>query len=140
MANELKTEFTKEQLISKPKNQVFNIFMLHGLTRVWLNPDGPDVAVPDHLKGREAVILELGYDLVTPIPDLMVSPYAFEATLLFSGQLFTCVVPWDSVLAITDGNGLGVYYGQKTTPKETIDETVKKEKRKMFTVLKGGKN
>jgi hypothetical protein len=140
MNNEIITELTKEQLISKPKNQVFNIFMLHGITKVWLDPKGKDVQVPLYLTDKEALVLEFGYEMAKPIPDLTIGMFAIEATLSFNGEPFTCVIPWDCVLAITNQDGIGVYYGTNVEHEETIEETVKNEMKKKFTVLDGGKN
>lgn len=140
MTNEIKTELTKEQLISKPKNQVFNIFMMHGLTKVWVDPKGKDVQLPLYLQEKEAIVLEFGYTLAKPILDLTVGMFAIEATLSFNGEPYLCVIPWDTVLAITNEENLGVYYGTEVEHEETIEETVKKEMKKKFTVLDGGKN
>lgn len=140
MTNEIKTELTKEQLISKPKNQVFNIFMMHGLTKVWVDPKGKDIQLPRYLHDKEAVVLEFGYTMAKPITDLTVGMFAIEATLSFNGDPYLCVIPWDTVLAITNGDNLGVYYGTEVEHEETIEETVKNEMKKKFTVLDGGKN
>jgi hypothetical protein len=140
MTNEIKTELTKEQLISKPKNQVFNIFMMHGLTKVWVDPKGKDVQLPPYLYDKEAIVLEFGYTMAKPIMDLTVGMFAIEATLSFNGEPYLCVIPWDAVLALTNGDNLGVYYGSEVEHEETIEETVKKEMKKKFTVLDGGKN
>lgn len=140
MTNEIKTELTKQQLISKPKNQVFNIFMMHGLTKVWVDPKCKDVQLPSYLLDKEAIVLEFDYLMAKPILDLTVGMFAIEATLSFNGEPFLCVIPWDSVLALTNSDNLGVYYGTEVEHEETIEETVKKEMKKKFTVLDGGKN
>lgn len=139
MSRELQTILTKEQLASKPKRQVFDLFMLHGQTKIWLDPRMPDVQLPDYLKEREVIVLEFGHEMAKPIPDLVVSSFAVEATLSFNNEPYTCIVPWDSVLAITNTDGVGVFYGQKES-EESIDDTVKKEMFNKLTVLKGGKN
>lgn len=144
MSKEIKTELTKEQLIAKPKNQVFNVFMLNGLTKLWLDPKVTDVQLPMYLKDKEAIVLEFAYEMLRPIPDLTVSNFAVEATLSFNGEPYLCVIPWDSVLAITNENDIGVYYGSNVQPQkeleETIEETVKNEMKKKFGVLDGDKN
>lgn len=139
MSNELQTILTREQLIAKPKRQVFDLFMLHGQTKVWLDPRMNDVQLPEYLLEREIIVLEFGYAMAKPINDLVVSSFAVEATLSFNEEPYTCVIPWDSVLAITNSEGVGVFYGQDPA-EETVDETVKKEMFNKLTVLKGGKN
>lgn len=139
MSRELQTILTKEQLAAKPKRQVFDLFMLHGQTKVWLDPRMVDVQLPAYLMEREVIVLEFGHEMEKPIHDLLVSSFAVEATLSFNNEPFLCVVPWSSVLAITNSDGVGVFYGQKES-EESIDETVKKEMFNKLTVLKGGKN
>jgi hypothetical protein len=135
--NQLTLSWDKDQIRSKPKHQVFNLFMLSGLTRVYINTQKMDVKLPIELKQIPTVILELGYDMAKPIPDLTVSDFCFEATLSFNSGLFTCVVPWDCVIAITTVDGLGVYYEQSV---EQIKVEEKAQKKAKFTLLQGGKN
>ncbi len=148
------TVLTKEDLKQKPKFQVFNLIMLMGPTMIFIDPTHKDVDLPDYLMGAARVALEFGYNLPKPIDDLTVSPLALAATLSFNKVPYAVFIPWESVEAITDNKGVGVYYG--TTPIAVSPEEVaelqvedKREKveieisaqnrRKGFKVLEGGK-
>jgi hypothetical protein len=135
--NQLTLSWDENQIRSKPKNQVFNLFMLSGLTRVYIDTQKMDVKLPQELKQIPTVILELGYDMAKPIPDLTVSDFCFEATLSFGSGLFTCVVPWDCAIAITTVDGLGIHYAPS---KEQVQIQEKATKKAKFTLLQGGKN
>ena len=113
------------------------MFMLSGLTRVYIDTQKLDLVIPEHLKKLPSIMLELGYDLQKPITDLTVSDFCFEATLSFSGEFYTCVVPWDSVIAITTVDGVGVFYNSEIAKPE---QQTKTEQRTKFTLLQGGKN
>ncbi len=70
---------------------------------VQLDARVPGVALPEHLLGERGVVLQIGYDLPVPIPDLVIDDEGIRATLSFRRVPFTCVVPWRAVYVITDG-------------------------------------
>ncbi len=149
------TVLTKDDLKKKPKFQVFNMLMMMGRTMVFVDSRHKDVDLPDYLMGIEHVALEFGYNMEpTPIEDLTISPLAIAATLTFNRTPYLIFIPWDSVEAITDNKGVGVYYGtaptavskedvlhlQETTEKERVEiELTAQQRRKAFKVLDGGK-
>lgn len=136
---------TKELIVGKPKYQVFNIFLAKGMLRVYLDPRPAEVDVPLYLKEEAMTMFEIGYDMHVPVTDLVISPQAFEATLSFNRIPTAIFVPWEVVTAITDMNGVGVYWplsGEVVTAakeKPKTEAELKAEKRKLFTVLDGGK-
>jgi stringent starvation protein B len=67
-----------------------------------------DVRLPEHVR-KISVLLEYGWDMPNPIPDLMFDATGIFATLSFGGSPFKTFVPWDAVFAITDkatGHGI----------------------------------
>lgn len=134
----------KQQILGKPKYQVFNIFLGKGALRVYLDPRPAEVDVPLFLKEEPMTMFEIGYDMPVPVTDIVISPQAFEATLSFNQTPVPVFVPWEVVTAITDMNGVGVYWPLSgevapATPKKKTEAELKAEKRKLFTVLDGGK-
>jgi hypothetical protein len=61
------------------------------------------VELPDFLRGDAKVVLQLGYHLPVPIPDLAVTDDGITATLSFRRAPHTVRVPWSAVYAIGDG-------------------------------------
>jgi hypothetical protein len=74
---------------------------------VHLDPRRPGVVVPPHLAGEPRLVLEVGYDMPVPIPDLVVSKAGIGGTLSFNREPFSCWLPWDAVFALVGDDGLG---------------------------------
>ena len=72
----------------------------YGLISLYIDARRENVIVPEHLKNTAQLILDIGYNLVVPIPDLTVSEQGIASTLSFNRQLFTCFIPWDSLFAV----------------------------------------
>ena len=58
---DINTTITKDQLILKPKYQIFNIFMLNGPTLIWVDTSRREVDIPTNLKVNPVIKLMLGY-------------------------------------------------------------------------------
>ena len=68
-------------------------------------------------KKNVCVIFEYGWNMPTPIPDLLPNVHGIFATLLFSGSKFQTFVPWDAVFAIADKNtGNGIVWPSEMPP------------------------
>lgn len=61
---------------------------------------GVECILPTHLYDEDYAILQIGYDMPVPIPDLRITSEGFAATLSFKGKPFHCYVPWENVFAI----------------------------------------
>jgi len=52
----------------------------------------PHVRVPERYSADKHVILQLGYEMEVPVPDLKVNMAGIICTLVFSQQPFLCVL------------------------------------------------
>lgn len=57
--------------------------------------------LPPDCMGK-VVVLDLGYDMPVPIPDLSLDDEGFRGTLSFSQEAVKVFVPWQAVFAFTD--------------------------------------
>lgn len=85
--------------------------------------------LPAELTG--AVHLDIGYNMVCPIPDLLVGPNGISATLRFPSGLSTVDVPWDALLAAV--------YLEPQFPKPAGASATKRSLPAGWAVHKGGK-
>lgn len=68
------------------------------------------VRIPDRVKNL-SVMLEYGWNMPNPIPDLHADASGIFATLSFSGSRFQTFIPWETVFAITDqATGKGIVW------------------------------
>jgi hypothetical protein len=81
---------------SSIRNEV-KTFLRFGACRLILDSGFPGVVVPDYLQGKPELCLEIGYNMVKPIPDLELRAAGISATLSFHGEAFKCWIPWDAI-------------------------------------------
>lgn len=61
------------------------------------------VLLPNHLMGKHEVLLDLGMRLQIPVTDLLATDaFGVSCTLSFGGKPHFCMIPWGSVLALTN--------------------------------------
>lgn len=65
---------------------------------VQVDTSNKDLVIPSYLKANNTTTLEIGYNLVIPIPDLNITEDGFSCTLSFKRVQFHCFVPWDSII------------------------------------------
>ena len=84
------------------KKEIFDLWMEGDHTLVHLDATRENVIVPSHLKGNPALTLKLSHLFQgrTESNDEGINTY-----LKFSGDYFECVLPWDSIFAITSESG-----------------------------------
>ncbi len=75
-----------------------------------------DVQLPLRCMQNRHVVLNVGYDMAKPIPDLQLNEKGMSGTLSFAGTPFFCVVPWECVVALGDERGLGVSFDEEMVP------------------------
>jgi stringent starvation protein B len=94
--------------ITKPsKYQVISELLHFGSIYVHLDPRKPGVKVPPWLAKQPKIILQFGYDLPVPIPDLSPSEDWLVGTLRFGGLPFECRIPMTAVFAVVDFESRG---------------------------------
>jgi hypothetical protein len=64
-----------------------------------------DVQVPTYLKTEADLVLQVGYDMPIPIPDLVIDKSGVSGTLSFHGAPSFCRVPWPAVFALVGDDG-----------------------------------
>jgi hypothetical protein len=88
-------------LKSKNKEGFINTLFIHADTK------NSDINIPNYLKMQDSVVLQLGYDMPIPIPNLEVYKNGISGTLSFKGNPYFCYVPFEAVYAIVDEDGKG---------------------------------
>lgn len=86
-----------------------------------IDPRRRGVIVPPDLAGKPHLVLEVGYDLPVPIPDLVVSKAGVGGTLSFNREPFSCWLPWESVFALVGEDGRGQVW-EEDVPAEVAAE------------------
>ncbi len=76
--------------------------------RILLDARREGVEVPPRFRGTPQLILEIGYRMNPPIPDLDIEGDGVRCTLSFAKQPFQCVMPWTAIWTLVgkhDGRG-----------------------------------
>lgn len=82
------------------KQKIVEKFLAAGrVVRIHLDGRIPDAVLPDRSR-RDHVILEIGFALPIPIPDLLVNDFGFSGTLRFGKRDFEVFVPWCAVFGV----------------------------------------
>jgi stringent starvation protein B len=93
-----------------PKKDVARGLLLRGTVFVHLDPRADGVVVPPWLAREPQLVLQVGLDMVVPIPDLRIDDEGVSGTLSFSRAPFTCSVPWAAVFAVVGEDGRGMVW------------------------------
>ena len=72
--------------------------------------------MPAWLSHQPQLVLQVGFDMLIPIPDLRVDDEGVLGTLSFSRMPFTCFVPWDAVFALVGDDGRGMVWPESMPP------------------------
>ena len=111
------------------KLDVARALMLKGSLFIHLDPRVDEVSVPPWLKNQPQLVLQVGLDMVLPIPDLLVDESGVQATLSFNRSPFLCVVPWASVFALVGDDGRGLVWPE-SMPVEIAAEVDREAQRR----------
>jgi hypothetical protein len=93
-----------------PKKEVLLALLAESRAFVQLDGRAAGVELPEWLRSDPRVMLELGYDMPVPIPDLEIDDQGFRCTLSFRRTPFLCRVPWSAVYCIIDDERRGAVY------------------------------
>jgi stringent starvation protein B len=108
---------------------------------VYVDTAEPGVRVPERLRERGMIVLQIGAHLPNPIKHLVWSDDGFGAELSFGGVGFHCVVPWAAVHALAGQDGKGLIYNPDKVAgllAPLVEEPSKI--RPVLRVIKGGKS
>lgn len=93
------------------KQKIVEALIAKGSVFLAIDPTrGGVVGLPKRLAQKDHVVLQLGYDLAIPIPDLTFTPNAVYATLSFDGKPHFVEVPWRAVYSAWDDLGTVVQW------------------------------
>lgn len=83
---------------------------------VHLDPKNRDLMVPDHLAGDPSITLKLSRYFRG---SLELNDDLISAELLFGGEYFTCVIPYDSIWGCTSESGENIIWPE-STPEDVL--------------------
>ncbi len=117
-----------------PKKDVARALLLRGNVFVYLDPRAKAAQVPDWMQNQPQLVLQIGLDMPTPIPDLRVDDKGVSGTLSFNRAPYRCHVGWDAVFALVGDDGRGMVWPSDFPPEiaaEVEREAGKKERRRL---------
>lgn len=77
---------------------------------VHLDPRGEDVFVPAWFKTQAQLVLQVGLNMVVPIPDLDVGQESISCTLSFNRRPEFCRIPWTAIYGLVGEDGRGMIW------------------------------
>jgi stringent starvation protein B len=89
---------------------------------IHLDPRRPGVQVPRRFTGQPQLVLQVGYAMAVPIPDLKVDDHGVSGTLSFDRAPFRCLIPWSAIYALVSEQGRGGVW-QQDVPPEVQEKT-----------------
>lgn len=103
--------------------------MTQGNVFVHLDPRTEGVVVPQWYRTEPQLVLQVGFDMPVPIPDLRIDEDGLFGTLSFNRSPFTCMVTWDAVFALAGDDGRGMVWPE-SMPIEITQEIEREAGRK----------
>ena len=108
-----------------PKIEVARYLLAQGSLFVHLDPRMEGVVVPKWYRSEPQLVLQIGFDMPVPIPDLQVDAEGIYGTLSFNRSPFTCNVQWDAVFALAGDDGRGMVWPDSMP--EEISQAMERE-------------
>ncbi len=108
-----------------PKLEVARYLLSKGSLFVHLDPRMEGVLVPQWYRSEPQLVLQIGFDMPVPIPDLQVDAEGIYGTLSFNRSPFTCQVHWDAVFALAGDDGRGMVWPDSMP--EEISQEIERE-------------
>ena len=71
----------------------------------------PGVLLPNKLRSKADCMLQIGYNMPVPIPDLLVDEIGISGTLSFNQTPFFCFIPWDAIYRLDGDDGVVIPLG-----------------------------
>jgi stringent starvation protein B len=104
-----------------PKLDVARYLLAQGSLFVHLDPRMDTAIVPEWYCSEPQLVLQIGFDMPVPIPDLQVDTDGIYGTLSFNRSPFTCHVEWEAVFALAGDDGRGMVWPD-SIPHEITEE------------------
>jgi hypothetical protein len=114
------------------KRDVANMLLRKGSLFIHLDPRVTEVMVPPWLRHQAQLVLQVGFEMSIPIPDLRVDEDGVFGTLSFSRTPFACLVPWSAVFALVGDEGRGMVWPD-SMPAEIVAEVEREAMRAKIT-------
>jgi hypothetical protein len=83
---------------------------------IHLDPRRPGVQVPQRFTSQPQLVLQVGFAMAVPIPDLKVDEFGLSGTLSFNQSPFWCLIPWSAVYALVSDDGRGEVWREDVPP------------------------
>lgn len=116
------------------KKEVTSALLRAGNVFVHLDPRKLGVVLPPSLRSKPQVVLQIGWDMPVPIPDLRLDEEGIYGTLSFRGTPFTCFLPWRTVFAVVCEDAKGITW-KEDMPAE-VSEEIERDARKNVVDIK----
>jgi hypothetical protein len=96
---------------AREKHDVVQVILERSKTvLLHLVPNREGVVVPPQFKEQERLVLQVGWEMPVPIPDLEIDENGIRGTLTFNREPFYCVVPWVSLFAAVGEDRYGMVW------------------------------
>lgn len=102
------------------KRDAFLAFLKEGWVSVHLDARRPGVNVPAAFNDNPHLVLQYGYDMKIPIPDLEVTDDGIRATLSFSRTPHPTTIPWSAIYIVACPDGRGILYFEDVPPEVSL--------------------
>jgi stringent starvation protein B len=89
------------------KKELVEALMTKGTVLLHLDPRKEGVVVPAWLIDQPQLVLQIGYYMPIPIPDLRIDELGVSATLSFNRSAYPCFIPWKAIFAVVGDDGKG---------------------------------
>lgn len=93
-----------------PKKDVALALLERSTVFIHLDPRLENVRVPPRFKRQPQLVLQIGFNMPIPIPDLDLNDDGVTCTLSFSATPHFCSVPWRAVFALVGDDGRGMVW------------------------------
>ncbi len=112
-----------------PKKEVAIALLEQSTLFIHLDPRAEPVRVPPWFKKQPQLVLQVGLNMVVPIPDLEVTDEGISCTLSFNRQPHFCWIPWEAVFALVGDHGRGMVWPEDV-PKEVAAQAAQQQPKK----------
>ncbi len=99
-----------------PKKDVALALLERSQVFIHLDPRQKGVAVPAHFRKQAQLVLQIGFEMPIPIPDLEIDDAGIGCTLSFNRAPFHCSLPWGSIFALVGDDGRGMVWPDDVPP------------------------